>query len=214
MISARVPRIGPDVSTGEAIRIRRLARPRCLAIRCASGSPWSGQNHGRSSASSTLTGLGSTRPECSTSPPSQSSSKFSVKATASSGEATVTIDVLLARPGVIVQFVEPLSTALAVAHAYLWCIRSGTPEIARVSNGRDSMRSGDVDAAAAAPGSALGGRCCRQAHADAARGRGRRARRSRVARPVLEPDVVEARSSDLARGRRGTGQPAGRPRRV
>ena len=41
----------------------------------------------------------------------------------------------------IVQFVEPLSTAFPSRTAYLWCIRSGTPEIARVSNGRDSMRS-------------------------------------------------------------------------
>ena len=60
--SASVPRIGPELSTGEAIRIRRLARPSRFAIRCASALPCSGANQGRTSIAPTSTGRGSTRP--------------------------------------------------------------------------------------------------------------------------------------------------------
>ena len=45
-ISTSVPRIGPELSTGEAIRIRRRAWPSSFAIRCESASPCSGVNHG------------------------------------------------------------------------------------------------------------------------------------------------------------------------
>jgi hypothetical protein len=76
-ISARVPRIGPELSTGDAIRIRRRACPSRLAIRCASASPCSGANQGRTSISPTSTGRGSTLPESTTSPVFQSSSKLS-----------------------------------------------------------------------------------------------------------------------------------------
>ena len=38
-IWASAPRIGPDVSTGEQMRIRRRARPQAFAIRWASASP-------------------------------------------------------------------------------------------------------------------------------------------------------------------------------
>ena len=75
--SASVPRIGPELSTGEAIRIRRFAWPIRFAIRWASASPCSGVNHGRTSTPPTSTGRGSTWPEPITSPVSQSSSKLS-----------------------------------------------------------------------------------------------------------------------------------------
>ena len=48
-----VPRIGPAVSTGEAIRTRRRAAPIRLAMRCESSGPRPGQNHGRTLASPT-----------------------------------------------------------------------------------------------------------------------------------------------------------------
>ena len=70
-----------------------------------------------------------------------SSSKLSVNGSASSGEATVRITFSCRVHESEVQFVEPLSTAAASRTAYLWCIRSGTPEIGRVSNGSDSIRS-------------------------------------------------------------------------
>ena len=75
--SASVPRIGPELSTGDAIRTRRFAWPIRFAIRCASASPCSGVNHGRTSMPPTSTGRGSTWPEPITSPVSQSSSKLS-----------------------------------------------------------------------------------------------------------------------------------------
>ena len=45
--SASVPRIGPAVSSGVAIRTRRRAAPIRLAIRCESSGPRPGQNQGR-----------------------------------------------------------------------------------------------------------------------------------------------------------------------
>ena len=48
-ISTSVPRIGPELSTGDAIRMRRRARPRNFATRWESASPYSGVNHGRTS---------------------------------------------------------------------------------------------------------------------------------------------------------------------
>ena len=49
--SLSVPRIGPAVSTGEAIRTRRRAAPIRLAMRWESSGPRPGQNHGRMVAS-------------------------------------------------------------------------------------------------------------------------------------------------------------------
>ena len=51
--SFRVPRIGPAVSTGEAIRTRRRAVPIRVAMRWESSGPRPGQNHGRTLASPT-----------------------------------------------------------------------------------------------------------------------------------------------------------------
>ena len=44
----------------------------------------------------------------------------------------------------IVQFAEPVHTASESRTTYLWCIRSGTPEIARTSIGSSSRISGFV----------------------------------------------------------------------
>ncbi|HET8755161.1 MAG TPA: hypothetical protein VFM58_04080 [Solirubrobacteraceae bacterium] len=60
-------RIGPDVSSGEAIRTRRRAAPIRFAIRCESSGPRPGQNHGR-----TAPGV-SKLPDEPISPPRQSS---------------------------------------------------------------------------------------------------------------------------------------------
>ena len=43
-----------------------------------------------------------------------------------------------------VQFVEPLQTESRSRTTYLWCIKSGQPGTAAVSNGNDSTRSGSV----------------------------------------------------------------------
>ena len=43
-----------------------------------------------------------------------------------------------------VQFIEPVQTASRSRIAYLWCIRSGTPAIARVAIGSASTSSGAV----------------------------------------------------------------------
>ena len=80
--STSVPRIGPEVSTGEAIRMRCVARPRNFATRWESASPYSGVNHGRDldpRVERSRAGV-ATRPECSTLPLSHSSSRLSVNA--------------------------------------------------------------------------------------------------------------------------------------
>ena len=43
-----------------------------------------------------------------------------------------------------VQFVEPVQTEAPSRTTYLWCIRSGTPGIAAVGNGKASTSSGLV----------------------------------------------------------------------
>ena len=63
---------------GEAMRIRSRALPMCLATRCDSASPCSGQNQARTRAPSTSSGRGSTFPVSTTSPRRQSSSNASV----------------------------------------------------------------------------------------------------------------------------------------
>ena len=55
--SASVPRIGPAVSSGVAIRTRRRAAPIRLAIRCESSGPRPGQNHGRMPSAGALSKL-------------------------------------------------------------------------------------------------------------------------------------------------------------
>jgi hypothetical protein len=109
--STSVARIGPEVSTGEAMRTRSRAFPTCLAIRCASAAPYSGQNHARTRAPSTSTGRGSTRPEPSTSPLFQSCSKARPYAYAISSEQTVTTTFSCRDQESSVQFVEPAHTA-------------------------------------------------------------------------------------------------------
>ena len=110
---------GPELSTGEAIRTRRFAWPIRFAIRCASASPCSGVNHGRTSMPPTSTGRGSTWPEPITSPVSQSSSKLSPYAYASSTESGDRDHVLLARPGVLRPVHRAGPDRLAVAHDVL-----------------------------------------------------------------------------------------------
>jgi hypothetical protein len=82
--SASVPRIGPAVITGEAIRMRR-ARPIAFAIRCDSSSPCPGVNHARIRCPATSSGRGSSCPLASTLRVAQSSSKFCANSAASSG---------------------------------------------------------------------------------------------------------------------------------
>ena len=42
------------------------------------------------------------------------------------------------------QFIDPVQTASRSRTTYLWCIRSGTPAIARVGSGSASSSSGAV----------------------------------------------------------------------
>jgi hypothetical protein len=43
-----------------------------------------------------------------------------------------------------VQFIEPVHTAAWSRTMYLWCMRSGSPGMAAVGNGSDSIRLGCV----------------------------------------------------------------------
>ncbi len=130
--------------TGEAIRIRRSARPTAPAIRCASLSPRRGQNHARTGVEPTCTSAGATAPLASTEPVSQSCSKSVVYDAASASEAMRTITFSSRVHESSVQFVEPVHTALPSRTMYLWCIRSGIPGIARVSTGSAASSSGSV----------------------------------------------------------------------
>ena len=84
---ASVPRIGPELITGEATRTRRVAVPIAFAMRCASFSPRPGQNQARTLVPSTSTGAVSTLPVFSTSRRVQSWLKSSAKRAARPGEA-------------------------------------------------------------------------------------------------------------------------------
>ena len=144
--STSVPRIGPAVSTGDAILIRRCARPMCFATRCDSASPFPGVNHGRTlTPPSSSTGRGSTVPVPSTTPRCQSSSNASVKANANRfapSSRTTTFSWRVHESSV--QFIDPVHTSVPSRTQNLWCIRSGMPAIPRVSTGSASIASGRV----------------------------------------------------------------------
>ena len=142
--STRVARIGPDESTGEAMRTRSLAFPIAFATRWASASPCSGQNQARTWAPSTCSGRGSTFPECSTSPLVQSCSNASLYAYAIGCEATVTMTFSCRDQESSVQLVDPVQTDSPSRTTILWCIRSGTPATPRVGTGSASIASGTV----------------------------------------------------------------------
>ena len=141
---ASVASTGAAVSTGEQMRIRRFARPIAFAIRCESASPNPGQNQGRISMPSTRTGLGSVVPVPSTFPDSQSCSKSSVYACASSGESITAMTFSSRDHESSVQFVDPVHTEEPSRTTYLWCIRSGTPAIGFVGTDRRATSSGAV----------------------------------------------------------------------
>ena len=126
---ASVASTGAEVMIGEQIRTFS-AWPIFFASREVSASANPGVNHGRTRTPSTTTGLGSTKPLCSTSPSRHSSSKSSVNACASSGEATVTTTFSCRDHESSVQFIEPVQTVSLSRTTNLWCIRSGTPAIA------------------------------------------------------------------------------------
>ena len=144
--STSVPRIGPAVSTGDAIRTRSRARPMCFAIRWESASPCPGVNQGRTvTPPSSSTGRGSTVPVPSTTPRSQSSPNASVKARASrSAPRTRTTTFSWRVQESSVQFIEPVHVSRPSRTQNLWCIRSGIPAIPRVSTGSASIASGRV----------------------------------------------------------------------
>ena len=142
--STSVPRIGPDVRTGDAIRTRAVAFPMCFAIRCESASPCSGVNHGRTRAPSIVAGRGSTSPVPSTLPLSQSSRNASVYAYAISGERSAAMTFSCRVHESSVQFAEPIHTASPSRTTNLWCMRSGMPAMPRVGIGSRSIASGAV----------------------------------------------------------------------
>ena len=123
--------------------MRRFACPIRFAIRCASASPWSGVNHGRTSIPPTSTGRGSTVPPRML-PSSQSWSKLIPYARASGADWTMTIAFSCRVHESWDQFIDPVQTASRSRTTYLWCIRSGTPAIARVGIGSASSSSGAV----------------------------------------------------------------------
>ena len=143
--SARVPSIGAEVITGEAIRTRRRAEPIADAIACASSAPWPGVNQARAVVPlSSSNARGSTLPERSTSRCSQSSAKFAAYAPASGPDSTATSTFSCRVQESTVQFADPVSTAARSRTAYLWCIRSGIPGTGRASIGSSARISGRV----------------------------------------------------------------------
>ena len=113
-------------------------------MRCESASPCSGVNHGRTRAPPTSAGRGSTFPERSTMPLSQSCPNASEYAYAIAGDSTVTIAFSCRDQESSVQFAEPVQTASPSRTTNLWCMRSGMPAIPRVSTGSASIASGAV----------------------------------------------------------------------
>ncbi len=142
--SASVPRIGPDVITGEAIRTRRSAAATLWAISIASFSPRFGENQARTGTPPTSTASVSTRPLFSTSRFSQSCSKSSANRAATAAESTVMMTFSSRDQESSVQLVEPLHTDEPSRTTYLWCIRSGRPGTPAVGNGSEWIRSGSV----------------------------------------------------------------------
>ena len=142
--SASVPRIGPEVITGDAIRTRCSASAMRLAISCASFSPRFGENHARTGFRSTSTGVESTFPLRSTSRVVHSCSKSVSNRCATSRDSTVTTTFSCRVHESSVQFIDPLQTDVPSRITYLWCIRSGQPGTPTVANGSCSIRLGSV----------------------------------------------------------------------
>jgi len=137
-------RIGPAVSSGLAMRTRRRARAIAAAIRFDRSGPWPGQNHGRTGTRPTPNVRTGSAPEPSTRRRRQRSSKSARYAAATPRSRTRRITFSWRSHESIVQFVEPVSTASPSRTTNLWCMRSGSPGIARVGNGSDSMSDGSV----------------------------------------------------------------------
>ena len=142
--SASVPRIGADEITGEATRTRRSAPPMRSAIRCASFSPRFGENHVRTCASPTRIASVATLPDAATFRFFHSCAKSSWKRIATPVDSTTTMTFSSRVHESSVQFVDPLQTASRSRTTYLWCIRSGHPGTAAVSNGSVSIKLGSV----------------------------------------------------------------------
>jgi len=123
------------------MRTRRRATPMRLAIRCESSGPRPGENQARTGTPPTSTGGTSNPPLPSTRPRVHRSSKFRAYARAIASDATVTSTFSSRVHESSVQFVEPLHTAAPSRTTYLWCMRSGSPGIAR--NGTPSVSSSD-----------------------------------------------------------------------
>jgi hypothetical protein len=154
--SASVPRIGPAVSSGVAMRTRRRAAPIRLAIRCESSGPRPGQNQGRMPS----TGAVSKSPESPIRLLSQICSKLCVNAAATARESSVAITFSWRVNESSVQFIEPVQTASPSRTTYLWCIRSRQPGIGFTGTPSVSSTSGSVYGGAGKNGrsSASGGR--------------------------------------------------------
>ena len=143
--SARVPRIGPDEITGEATRTRRSARAdRDSRSGARASRRASARTRCRTCASPTRIGSVATLPDAATFRFFHSCAKSSWKRIATPVDSTTTMTFSSRVHESSVQFVDPLQTASRSRTTYLWCIRSGQPGTAAVSNGSDSIRSGSV----------------------------------------------------------------------
>src|SRR2546427_2872681 len=139
--SASVPRIGPEVMTGEQTRMRFCAEAIDRDIAWTSLRLRPGQKYGRTRVPSGTDVHGhELRPERATTGLSHSPWKLSAKSAAISPEATVNITFSSRFHESFVQFVEPVSTSAASRTTYLWCIRSGTPGIGFTCTPTDSKR--------------------------------------------------------------------------
>src|SRR5205823_9351109 len=120
MASASVPRMGPEVITGEHTRMRLRADAMDRDIECTSFRARPGQKYTRSPVpSASCTQPWFTRPDVATTGCCQSCSKSCVYALARSGEATVKMTFSSRVHESLVQLVDPLSTAAPSRTTYL-----------------------------------------------------------------------------------------------
>src|SRR5205807_8960762 len=112
MTSARVPRMGPEVITGEHTRIRFRADAIDRDIAWTSLRLRPGQKYGRTCVPSASEDHGDEiRPDSATTGFSQSSAKFAAKSAAISPDSTVNMTFSSRFHESLVQLVEPVSTA-------------------------------------------------------------------------------------------------------
>ena len=211
---ASVASTGAVVITGEQIRTRRRARPIARAIAVDERLAVAGREPRAHSHPADVEGRGSTRPLCSTAPVVQSSSKFGRNAPRALASGRSRRRSPGARTSRRSSSSSPSRRVSPSRTTYLWCMRSGTPAIARAGTPSDGDQLARRAPAGAAPGSGCGGRRCRRSEPR------RRARpRARIALPTTrrrvraEVEVVVGEVERVLRPAEELGDPRGDARR-